>query len=69
MVALYQCPEGTLSVVQVVQVALLVKVLVCHQAQWEQAEWENARRLLLVGGSLVLVAHIAQLLQQPTHIS
>ena len=38
MVALYQCPEGTLSVVQVVQVALLVKLLVCHQAQWEQEE-------------------------------
>jgi hypothetical protein len=52
----------------VVQVVLLVLVqlLVCHQAPREQEEQESARHPLLVGGSLVLVAHITRLQQQPT---
>lgn len=49
-----------------VQVVLLVQLLVCLQAPRAQEERESARHLLLVGGSLVLVAHTAQLQQQPT---
>lgn len=50
---------------QEVLVVLLVQPLVCHQVQRGQEERESARHLLLVAGSLVLLAHIAQLQQRP----